>query len=48
MNSTITEMKNSLKVINSRISEAEEQTSEPEDRMVEITAMEQNKENERK
>ena len=30
--------------INSKISEAEEWTSEPEDRIVEITAAEQNKE----
>ena len=38
-------MKNTLERINSRINEAEEQTSELEDRMVEITAVEQNKEN---
>ena len=43
MNNTITEMKNTLGV-NSRISEAEEQISELEGRMVEITATEQNKE----
>ena len=43
MNSTITEMKNTLEGINSRITEAEEQISDPEDRMVEFTAMEQNK-----
>ena len=44
MNNTITEMKNTLEGINSRINEAEEQRSELEDRMVEITATEQNKE----
>ena len=44
MNNTITEMKNTLDGINSRITEAEEWISELEDRMVEITAMEQNKE----
>jgi len=42
MNSTITEIKSTLEVINSRITEAE-QISELEDRMVEITAKEQNK-----
>ena len=44
MNNKITEMKNTLEGVNSRITEAEEQISEPEDRMVEITAKEQNKE----
>ena len=44
MNNTITEMKNTLEGINSRIPEAEEWISDLEDRMVEITAMEQNKE----
>ena len=44
MNNTITEIKNTLEGINSRITEAEEQLSELEDKMVEITAMEQNKE----
>ena len=44
MNNTITEMKNTLKGINSRITEAEEWISDQEDRMVEVTAMEQNKE----
>ena len=43
MNNTITEMKNTLEGINSRITEAEEQTSELEDRMVEIAAKEKNK-----
>ena len=37
-------MKNTLEGINSRITEAEEQISEMEDRMVEITSVEQNKE----
>ena len=44
MNNTITEIKNTLEGINSRINEAEEQISELEDRMVEIIAVEQNKE----
>ena len=44
MNNTITEMKNTLEGISSRITEAEEQISDLEDRMVEFTAMEQNKE----
>ena len=44
MNNTITEMKNTLEGINSRINEAEEWISKLEDRMVEITAAEQNKE----
>ena len=43
MNSTITEIKNVLEGINSRISDAEEQISELEDKMVEITSEEQNK-----
>ena len=43
-NNTISEMKNTLEGINRRITEAEEWTSELEDRMVEITATEQNKE----
>ena len=37
-------MKNALQGINSRITEAEERISDLEDRMVEITATEQNKE----
>ena len=37
-------MKNTLEGIHSRINEAEERISELEDRMVEITAAEQNKE----
>ena len=44
MNNTINEIKNSLEWINSRITEAEERISDLEDRMVEITAMEQNRE----
>ena len=43
MNNTITEMKNTLEGINSRISEAEEWISELEDRVVEITAAEKNR-----
>ena len=42
-NNTITEIKNTLEGINSRISEAEEQISKLEDKMVEITFEEQNK-----
>ena len=42
-NNTITEIKNTLEGINSRISEAEEWISELEDKMVEMTAEEQNK-----
>ena len=44
MNNIITEMKNILKGINSRITEAEERISYLLDRMVEFTAVEQNKE----
>ena len=44
MNNIITEMKNTLEGINSRKTEAEEWISELEDRKVEITAKEQNKE----
>ena len=36
--------KNSLEGINSRITEAEEQTNDPEDKIVEITAADQDKE----
>ena len=43
MNNTITEMKNTLEGINNSITEAEEWRSGLEDRMVEFTAMEQNK-----
>ena len=42
-NNTIIEIKNTLEGINSRISEAEQQISELEDKMVEITSEEQNK-----
>ena len=44
MNNTITEMKNTLEGISSRIIKAEEWISDLEDRMVEFTAVEQNKE----
>ena len=44
MTSTISEMKNSLEGINSRITEAEERISDLEDKIVEITTAEQNKE----
>ena len=44
MNNTISEIKNTLEAINSRITEAEEWINELEDKMVEITAREQNKE----
>ena len=44
MKNTITEIKITLEVINSRINEAEEWIRELEDRVVEITAVEQNKE----
>ena len=40
MNNTITEMKNTLEGINSRITEAEEWISDLEDRKVEFTAAE--------
>ena len=43
MNNTITAMKNTLKGINSTITEAEEWINDLEDRMVEFTATEQNK-----
>ena len=44
MNNKITEMKNTLEGINSRITEAEEWISDLEDRMVQFTATEQDKE----
>ena len=44
MNNTITEMKNTLEGISSRITEAEERISDLEDRMVEFTAVKQNQE----
>ena len=43
MNNTITEIKNTLEGIGSRIFQAEEWISEVEDRMVEIAAKEENK-----
>ena len=43
MNDTITEIKNTLEGINSRINEAEKRISDLEDKLVEITAAEQNK-----
>ena len=45
MNNTLNEMKNTLERIHSRITEEEKQISELDDRRVEITAMEENKEN---
>ena len=44
MNSKMTEMKNTPEGINSRKNETEEQVSDLEDRSLEITATEQNKE----
>ena len=44
MNNTINEMKNSLEGINRRITEAEERISDLEDKILEITTSEQNKE----
>ena len=44
MNSTINEIKNSLEGINSRITETEERISDWEDKIMEITTAEQNKE----
>ena len=44
MNNTINEIKNSLEGINSRITESEEWISDLEDKIVEITTTEQNKE----
>ena len=44
MNNTINEIKNSLEGINRRINEAEEWLSDLEDKIVEITTTEQNKE----
>ena len=43
-NNTINEIKNSLEGINSRMTEAEERISDLEDKMVEITTAEQDKE----
>ena len=44
MNNTVNEIKNSLEGINTRITEAEERISDLEDKIVEITTAEQNKE----
>ena len=44
MNNTVNEIRNSLEGINSRITEAEEWISDLEDKIVEITTTEQNKE----
>ena len=44
MQSTITEIKNSLEAANSRIQEAEERISKVEDRLVEIMDVEQKRE----
>ena len=44
MNNTINEIKNSLEGINGRMTEAEELISDLEDKIVDITTAEQNKE----
>ena len=44
MNNTINEIKNSLEGINNRITEKEERLSDLQDKIVEITTTEQNKE----
>ena len=44
VNNTINEIKNSLEGINSRITEAEEWIHDLEDKIMEITTAEQNKE----
>ena len=44
MNNTIIEMKKTIEGINSRITDAEEGISDLEDKIVEITVAEQNKE----
>ena len=46
MDNTINEIKNSLEGMNSRITEAEERIGDLEDKIVEITTTEQNKEKE--
>ena len=46
MTNKINKIKNSLEEVNSRITEAEEQISDPEDKRVEITTADQNKEKE--
>ena len=47
MDNKINEIKNYLEGINSRITEAEERISDLEDKIVEITTAEQNKEKKR-
>ena len=44
MNNTINDIQNSLEGVNNRITEAEEWISDLEDKIVEITTAEQNKE----
>ena len=44
MKTTVNKIKNSLEGINSRITKAEEQISDLEDKIVEITTADQNKE----
>ena len=44
INNAFTEIKNTLEGLNRRITEAEERISKLEDKMVEITARERNKE----
>ena len=48
MNNTISEIKNSLEGISGRITEAEEQISDLEEKIVEMTTTEQNKEKRKK
>ena len=48
MNNMITEMKNTLEGMNSRINEWEEWVSELKDRLMEITTVEQNNNNNKK
>ena len=43
MNNAVTEIKNTLEVTNSRVTEAEDRISEVEDRMVEINEAERKK-----
>ena len=48
MNNAINETKNTLEATNSRITEAEDNTSEVDDRMVEINETERKKEKQKK
>ena len=48
MNNTITEMKNTLEGINSRMTEGEERISDLEDKMVEFTATDRIKKKKKK